>query len=69
MGNFWNRIGDLDNKLHNAEYWINNDNYKFYTGIFSSGVAYTLQIVGQKRINPTIASLIMSFESVFSALA
>lgn len=40
-----------------------------YTGIFSSGVAYTLQIVGQKRINPTIASLIMSFESVFSALA
>lgn len=40
-----------------------------YTGIFSSGVAYTLQIVGQKNINPTIASLIMSFESVFSALA
>lgn len=40
-----------------------------YTGIFSSGVAYTLQIVGQKNVNPTVASLIMSFESVFSVLA
>lgn len=40
-----------------------------YTGIFSSGVAYTLQVVGQKNVNPTIASLIMSFESVFSVLA
>lgn len=40
-----------------------------YTGIFSSGVAYTLQIIGQRNVNPTIASLIMSFESVFSVLA
>ncbi len=40
-----------------------------YTGILSSGVAYTLQIVGQKDMNPTIASLIMSLESVFSVLA
>lgn len=39
-----------------------------YTGIMSSGVAYTLQIVGQKDVNPTVASLLMSLESVFSVL-
>ncbi len=40
-----------------------------YAGIFSCGVAYTLQIIGQNGLNPTIASLMMSFESVFSVLA
>lgn len=40
-----------------------------YTGILSSGVAYTLQIVGQKDMDPTVASLILSMESVVSALA
>lgn len=40
-----------------------------YTGVMSCGVAYTLQIVGQKSTPPAIASLIMSLESVFSALA
>ena len=40
-----------------------------YAGILSSGVAYTLQIIGQNKINPTVASLIMSLESVFSVLA
>ena len=40
-----------------------------YCGIMSSGVAYTLQIVGQKALDPTIASLAMCLESVFSALA
>ena len=40
-----------------------------YTGIMSSGVAYTLQIIGQCGLNPAIASLIMSLESVFSAVA
>lgn len=39
-----------------------------YCGIFSSGVAYTLQIIGQKDLHPAIASLIMCMESVFSAL-
>lgn len=39
-----------------------------YCGILSSGVAYTLQIIGQKDLNPTIASLAMCLESVFSAL-
>lgn len=40
-----------------------------YTGVLSSGVAYTLQIVGQKGLNPTVASLLMSLESVFAALS
>lgn len=40
-----------------------------YAGILSCGVAYTLQIVGQKGINPTVASLILCLESVISALA
>lgn len=40
-----------------------------YAGIFSSGVAYTLQILGQESVNPTLASLIMSLESVFGALS
>lgn len=40
-----------------------------YTGILSSGVAYTLQIIGQKNLNPTVASLLMSLESVISVLA
>ncbi len=37
--------------------------------MLSSGVAYTLQIVGQRGMNPTVAALIMSMESVFSLLA
>ena len=40
-----------------------------YAGILSSGVAYTLQIVGQKDMNPTVASLILSLESCISVLA
>ncbi len=39
-----------------------------YAGILSSGVAYTLQIVGQKKTEPTLASMIMSLESVFAVL-
>lgn len=40
-----------------------------YSGIFSCGIAYTLQILGQKNANPAIASLIMSLESCFSVLS
>ncbi len=40
-----------------------------YAGIMSCGVAYTLQIVAQKGMNPTIASMVLSLESVFSVLA
>lgn len=39
-----------------------------YAGICSCGIAYTLQIEGQKNFNPTIASLVMSLESVFSVI-
>ncbi len=39
-----------------------------YTGIFSSGVAYTLQILGQRRLEPAKASLIMCLESPISAI-
>ena len=40
-----------------------------FTGLMSSGVGYTLQILGQKDTPPAIASLTMSLESVFSAIA
>ena len=40
-----------------------------YTGILSSGVAYTLQILAQKDSNPTVVSLLLSLESVFATLA
>ena len=39
-----------------------------YAGVLSSGVAYTLQIVGQQNVPPTVASLLMSLESVFAVL-
>ncbi len=39
-----------------------------YAGIFSLGIAFSLQIVGQKYLEPTPASLIMSLESVFAVL-
>ena len=40
-----------------------------YAGIFSCGIAYTLQVLGQARTPPALASLIMGLESVFSALS
>ena len=39
-----------------------------YVGVFSSGVAYTLQIVAQKGSNPTVVSLLLSLESVFAVI-
>ena len=39
-----------------------------YLGICSSGIAYTLQIVGQKNVNPAVASVILSLESVFGVV-
>ncbi len=41
----------------------------FYAGIFSSGVAYTLQMIGQKYTKPAIASIVMSLESVIAVVA
>lgn len=40
-----------------------------YAGALSSGVAYTLQIIEQKNMNPTVASLILSMESCISVIA
>ena len=39
-----------------------------YAGVFSGGVAYTFQIIGERDVQPTLASLLMSLESVFAAL-
>lgn len=41
----------------------------FYAGVMSCGVAYTLQIVAQKDTDPTVASILMSMESLFALLA
>ena len=40
-----------------------------YSGILSSGVGYTLQIIGQQGNDPTVSSLILSLESVFSMIS
>lgn len=39
-----------------------------YAGVMSCGIGYTLQIVGQKDMNPTVASLILSLESVIATI-
>lgn len=39
-----------------------------YTAVMSCGIAYTLQIIGQKDVEPTVASLILSLESVFAVI-
>lgn len=51
--------------VFNVEAWIPI----LYAGVFSSGVAYTLQIIGQKNLNPTVASIIMSLEACVSVIA
>ena len=38
-------------------------------GVFSSGVAYTLQILAQKGSNPTVVTILLSLESVFAVIA
>ena len=40
----------------------------FYAGVMSGAIGYTLQIIGQKEVNPTVASLIMCLEAVFAVL-
>ena len=51
--------------FHTREAWIP----LLYAGLLSTGVSYTFQIIGQKSVHPTIASLLMSLESVFAVLA
>ncbi len=48
-----------------SQVWFN----LLYAGLFSSGIAYTLQIAGQKRMSASGATLIMSLESVFAAVS
>jgi len=51
--------------------WANIYDCRFpilYTAVMSCGVAYTLQILGQKDVEPAVASLIMSLESVFAVI-
>ena len=51
--------------LASKEAWIS----LLFAAVFSSGVAYTFQMVGQQGVNPTLASMLMSMESMFSVLA
>ena len=39
-----------------------------YAGVLSCGVAFTLQTIAQKKVNPVLCSLLFSLESVFSVL-
>lgn len=61
-----------------AAFWLETPSFSnvrlsmgplLYAGVLSSGVAYTLQIIAQKTVNPTSAALACSMESVFAALA
>ena len=40
-----------------------------YTGVFSAGIGYTLQIIAQSKASPAPAAIILSMESVFGTLA
>ena len=67
-------IFDIKVDFSNAEVVLNSMLQKdalvpiLYAGVMSCGIAYTLQIIGQNGLNPTIASLVMSLESAFSVL-
>ena len=58
-------ISEWASALADSRSWISI----LYAGVLSCGVAYTFQIIGQRGMNPTVASLLMSLESVFSVLA
>lgn len=65
MGHSWKGILSCAATLANPYAWISI----LYAGVLSCGVGYTLQIIGQQGVNPTVACLLMSLESVFSVLA
>ena len=51
------------------EQWLAALGPLLFVGVMSSGVAYTLQMVGQRFLPPTLATLLMSLESVFALLS
>lgn len=65
MGHSFANIGTCSKVFTSPSAWIPI----LYAGIMSCGVGYTGQIIGQKGMNPTVASLLLSLESVFSVLA
>lgn len=65
MGHSFANINIWANALTSFNTWIPI----LYAGFLSCGVAYTLQIVGQVGMNPTVASLILSLESVFAVIS
>ena len=52
--------------LAGFQYWILPI---LYVGIFSSGIAYTLQIIAQTGTNPAVVSILLSLESVFGVIS
>lgn len=65
MGGSFQNIATWSSAFHSLSAWIPI----LYAGVCSCGIAYTLQIVGQQDVNPTVASMILSLESVFSVIA
>lgn len=65
MGGTFNNISTWIYPLTLTDAWIP----LLYAGVLSCGVAYTLQIIAQDGLNPTVASLLMSLESVFALIA
>ena len=57
----------LTEDLDSAAIWSARGSL-LYAGVMSMGVAYTLQVLGQKHVEPTAASIIMSLEAVFAAI-
>ena len=58
-------FGSWISLFSSGQMWIN----LLYMGFFSCGVGYTFQILGQSNLDPSVASVIMSLESVFSVLS
>ena len=56
-------LSSLAGGLYDARFSV------LYAGVVSSGVGYTLQLLGQRDVSPTVSSLLMSLESVFAAAA
>lgn len=65
MGHTWESVSLWLSGFAAWDAWITI----LYAAFLSCGVAYTLQIIGQEGLHPTVASLLMSLESVFSVIA